>query len=135
MLTIRQTERRLAVVANWALFGAFGLGLIQTGTSGGRIVLGLIGFALIVAGFVSQVIVNRLYGGGFTTGEVTLGMSAFGIAAVGFVASWIFDPRFGPPQMVIGLSGFAAIIGAFIVYLVTRYGLKGSFSMFHQSHR
>ncbi|MGH6940931.1 MULTISPECIES: hypothetical protein [Hypericibacter] len=135
MITIRQTERRLAVIANWGLFGAFGLGLIQSGIGSGAVVVGLVGFALILVGFVSQVIINRFYGGGFTAGEVALGFIAFGIAVLGFVASWIFDPTFGTTDIVIGLSGFAAIIIAFIAYLVTKYGLKGSFSMFHQMGR
>lgn len=135
MLTIRQTERRLAVVANWALFGAFGLGLIQSGVESGAIVVGLTGFALILLGFIAQVIINRLYGGGFTTGEVALGISTFGIAVLGFIAACIFDPQFGTADMVIGLAGFGGIIAAFIVYLVTRYGLKGSFSMFHEMGR
>ena len=135
MLTIRQTERRLAVVANWAIFGAFGLGLIQSGVESGAIVIGLTGFALILLGFIAQVIINRLYGGGFTTGEVALGISTFGIAVLGFIAGCIFDPLFGTADMVIGLTGFGGIIAAFIVYLVTRYGLKGSFSMFHEMGR
>jgi hypothetical protein len=135
MITIRQTERRLAVIANWGLFGAFGLGLIQSGIGSGAIVIGLLGFALLLVGFVSQVIINHFYGGGFTAGEIALGFIAFGIAVLGFVATWIFDPAFGTTDIVIGLSGFAAIIIAFIVYLVTKYGLKGSFSMFHQMGR
>jgi hypothetical protein len=135
MLTIRQTERRLAVVANWALFGSFGLGLIQSGAASGRGAIGLLGFALIIVGFIAQVIINRIYGGGFTAGEIALGFSAFGIAVIGFVAAWIFDPRFGAADVVTGLSGFAAIIACFIAYLVTRYGLRGSFSMFHQMRR
>ena len=132
MLTIRQLERRLAVVANWALFGSFGLGLIQSGGADGRSVLGLIGFALIIVGFIAQVIINRIFGGGFTSGEIALGFSAFGVALIGFVARWLFDPGFTAADAVIGLAGFAAIIASFIAYIVLRYGLKGSFSMFHQ---
>jgi hypothetical protein len=135
MLTIRQTERRLAVIANWGLFGTFGLGLIQSGIRSGTIALGLLGFALILVGFISQVIINQVYGRGFTTGEVALGFVGFGVAVLGFVASWIFDPNFGTAEIVIGLSGFAAIIAAFLIYLVTKYGLKGSFSMFHHMGR
>ena len=122
MLTIRQLERRLAVVANWALFGSFGLGLIQSGAASGRGAIGLLGFALIIVGFIAQVIINRIYGGGFTAGEI----------ALGFSARWLFDPGFTAADAVIGLAGFAAIIASFIAYIVLRYGLKGSFSMFHQ---
>jgi hypothetical protein len=135
MLTIRQTERRLAVVANWGLFGSFGLGLIQSGIGSGGIVIGLLGFALILVGFIAQMIINQVYGYGFTPGEVAFGFVGFGVAVLGFVASWIFDPTCGTSDIVIGLSGFAAIIIAFLVYLVTKYGLKGSFSMFHHRGR
>ena len=57
------------------------------------------------------------------------------LALLGFIADCIFDPQFGTADMVIGLAGFGGIIAAFIVYLVTRYGLKGSFSMFHEMGR
>jgi hypothetical protein len=131
MATIRQIERRLAVVTSWSLFGGFGLALIQSGMAHAAIPIGLAGCALLVAGFVAQVIVNAVYGGGFTAGEVAFGFAVFGVAVVGFVASWILDPAYGAAQVTIGLTGIAAMIVAFLVYLVTRYGLKGSFSMFH----
>ncbi|SMF29286.1 hypothetical protein SAMN06265365_12085 [Tistlia consotensis] len=135
MLTIRQTERRLAVVALWGVAGPFGLGLIQSGLGRGSIALGLLGFALLVGGFVGQVIVNGLYGGGFSRGEIAFGFTAFGIAVLGFVLAWVFDPAFGTADIVVGLSGFAALIACFLVYLIAKYGLKGSFSMFHRTGR
>ena len=135
MTTIRQTERRLAVIANWGVAGPFGLGLIQSGMSDGGIILGLLGFALIVVGFLAQLIINRVFGQGFSRGEIALGFMAFGIAVLGFIFAWLFDPAFDTADKVIGLSGFAALIGCFLIYLIARYGLKGSFSMFHQMGR
>ena len=131
MLPIRQLERRLAVVTSWCLFGAFGLALIQSGMVHGNIPVGLGGCALLVAGYVTQVIINAFHGGGFTTGEVAFGFSVFGVAVAGFAASWILDPAFDLADVSIGLGGIAAMIVSFLVYLVTRYGLRGSFSMFH----
>ncbi|MET1027668.1 MAG: hypothetical protein ABWY00_10905 [Dongiaceae bacterium] len=135
MMTIRQTERRLAVVTNWGVFGAFGLGLIQSGLGSGRILLGLLGFALLVVGFIAQVIINRLYGGGFTRGEVAFGFTVFGIAVLGFIGDWLFDSTFTAADIVIGMSGFAALIACFAIYLTARYGLKSAFSMFHHMDR
>jgi hypothetical protein len=135
MMTIRETERRLAVITNWAMFGSFGLGLIQSGLGSDRIQLGLSGFALLVIGFIAQVIINRLYGGGFTKGEVAFGFTAFGVAVLGFILAWIFDRTFDTADLVIGLSGFTALIACFGVYLVTKYGLKSAFSMFHHTSR
>ena len=60
MITIRQTERRLAVIANWGLFGAFGLCLIQSGIGSGAVVVGLVGFALIL---VYQIHLHRAFRG------------------------------------------------------------------------
>ena len=133
MITIKQTERRLAVMTNWSLFGSFGLGLIQSGLAADSVLLGLLGFALIVIGFIAQVIINHLFGGGFSRGEIAFGITAFGIAALGFIAGWIFDPGFDAIDAIVGFSGFFALVAAFVIYLVARYGLKGSFSMFHQA--
>jgi len=135
MITIRQTERRLAVIANWGVAGPFGLGLIQSGAGGGGIPLGLLGVGLIVAGFLAQLIINRIYGRGFSRGEIALGFAAFGVAALGFIFAWLFDPAFDTADKVIGLAGLSALMVCFLVYVIARYGLKGSFSMFHQMGR
>jgi hypothetical protein len=98
-------------------------------------VLGLLGFGLIIVGFIAQVIINHLYGGGFRPSEVALGLAAFGIAVLGFIFAWLFDPAFDRLDIVVGLSGFAALIATFLIYLIAKYGLKGSFSMFHRVGR
>ncbi|HMB75989.1 MAG TPA: hypothetical protein VKN76_06290 [Kiloniellaceae bacterium] len=133
MITTRQLERRLAVITNWGVAGSFGLGLIQTGFGDGNVPIGLAGFGLIAAGFVSQVIVNKLYSSRFSRGEIAFGIAAFGIAVLTFIFAWLFDPAFDGADMAIGISGFAGLIGCFLIYLIARYGLKGSFSMFHRA--
>ncbi len=131
MATIRDTERRLAVVTSWAVFGTFGLACILTGFSAAQVVPGLIGFAVVIAGLVAHVIINRVFGTGFTNGEIVLGFITFGVALLAFMAAWVSDPAFGEARVIIGLAGFAAIIACFIAYIVTKHGLRGSFSMFH----
>ncbi|MBX6321361.1 MAG: hypothetical protein IRY94_06000 [Rhodospirillaceae bacterium] len=131
MATVKDAERRLAVVTSWAVSGGFGLACILTGFRDAQEVPGLIGFAVVIAGLVAHVIINRVFGTGFTNGEIVLGFIIFGVALLVFMAAWIADPAFGEARVVIGLAGFAAIIACFIAYIVTKHGLKGSFSMFH----
>jgi hypothetical protein len=120
-------------MTSWALFGAFGISLIQSGLAADNLLIGLAGFGIIVVGFVAQVILNHAFGGGFTDGEVALGMTAFGVGLLSFVVSWILNPEFSAADITINLGGFAALIACFGAYLMTRYGLKGAFSMFHQT--
>jgi len=131
MDTLDQAEKRLAVVSSWALWGAFGLCTILSGFARERLIVSLLGFALILAGLVAHVIINRLFRTGFGKGEVVVGFIVFGGSVLLFVLSWILDPGFGGSNALAGVAGFSAIIVAFVLYLVIRFGLKGSFSMFH----
>ena len=131
MATVRETERRLAIITNWGFVGSFGLCLIMSGFNDSQLALGLIGFAVLIGGFISHLIIGNLFGTIFDSGEVIVGFILFGIGLVAFMVSWLFDPRFDSADVAMGLAGFAAIIACFIVYVITRFGLKGSFSMFH----
>ncbi len=132
MATVRETERRLAVITNWGFVGSLGLCLIMSGFNDSQLAFGLVGFAVLIAGFVSHLIIGNLFGVIFDRSEVIVGFILFGIGLLAFMASWMFDPRFDSADVTMGLAGFAAIIACFIVYIVMRFGLKGSFSMFHQ---
>lgn len=131
MATFRDTERRLAVVTNWSLCAPFGLAFIVSAFDGNGVVMGVIGFAILVAGFVAHVIINQLYGTGFTTGEIVVGFIAFDVALLSFMGAWISSPHLGGARVITALAGFGALVLCFVAYLVTRYGLKGAFSMFH----
>lgn len=131
MATVRETEKRLAVVTNWALFAPFGLGFILSGFGAERWGVSLGGFAAFVLGFIAHLIINRLYRTGFSKGEIIVGFIASGVSLLCFIFSWIFAPGFGEPNVVAGIAGFGAIIACFVVYLVTKFGLKESFSKFH----
>lgn len=132
MVAIEETEKRLAVVTNWAFFGSFGSSFILSGFDGGVLAMGLIGFAVLVLGFIAHVIINRIFDAGFSKGEVAFGLIVFGISVLSFIGSWIFDPHFGGVNIVIGLAGFSAIVACLIIYIVIKFGLKGSFSMIHR---
>jgi hypothetical protein len=132
MATVRETERRLAVITNWGVAGSLGLCCIMSGFSQSQLAIGLLGFALLIAGFVSHLIIGNLFGAMFDNGEVIVGFLFFGVGIVAFGASWIVNPRFDSIDVTIGLAGFAALVACFVAYVVTRFGLKGSFSMFHQ---
>ncbi len=131
MATIRATEKRLAVATNWALFAPFGLCFILSGFGTEQWLVSLGGFALIVAGFIAHVIVNAVFKTGFSAGEVATGFVAFGVALTGFILACLLDHDLGAIDIASGIAGFAAIVACFLVYLVTKFGLKGAFSQFH----
>ena len=66
----------------------------MSGFNDSQLAFGLVGFALLIAGFVSHLIIGNLFGVMFDRGEVIVGFILFGIGLLAFMASWIFDPRF-----------------------------------------
>ncbi len=132
MATIQATEKRLAVATSWALFASFGLCFILSGFGAQQWLYGLAGFALIVAGFISHVIINVVFKKGFSEGEIVTGFIAFGVSLVCFILACLLDPALGPTDVAMGIGGFAAIVACFLVYLITKFGLRGAFSQFHR---
>jgi len=124
-------ESRIAVLTDWGFLGAFGVGFVLSGFSSDSYLFGLLGFALLAAAFVAHLIINRIYAIEFAEGEIAAAFAIFGLALLGFVASWLFTPNFDRTQVELSLTGAAlAVVGCF-AYVVTRHGMKGSFSMFH----
>lgn len=132
MATIKETEKRLAVVTNWGLFGSFGLGSLLSGFHSDSLLVGLLGFVTLIGGFIAHVVINRIYGGDFRTGEIVVALVAFGIAVLGFLIGWLFDPGFSGTDVRLGLIGFSALIVCFLVYLVTKHGIRGWVSTFRE---
>lgn len=124
-------ERRLAVMTHWSLFGAFGMGFLLSGFSATHWGLGLLGYALIVVGFAGHVVINQVYDTGFTAGEVALGLVVFAMSALSFIGSVLLVPNFSPVNLALGLSGFAAMVVCVALYLLIRYGTRGSWNMVH----
>ena len=128
---IQTVEKRLAVVGNWSVFASFGMGFVLSGFSGALWWAGLLGYALLVAGFVGHVIINRMFGTGFSAGEIAFGLVAFGISALSFIGSWLFDPSVGAVNLGIGLVGFGAMTACLLGYLLVTYGVRGSYTLIH----
>jgi hypothetical protein len=128
-------ERKLLVTTSWACFGAFGLAFALSGFSGGNVWAGLFGFALFVAGFAAHVIINRMFGTGFTQGEVALGFVVFAVSASSFALSWLVLPQFPGANIAIGLVGHTALVAAFVFYMMAVHGVRGSIALIDAARR
>jgi hypothetical protein len=124
-------EHRLAVLTNWALFAPLSLGTVATAFRADSVVMAGAGYAMLVAGAISHLVINRIYRRDFRPGEVATAISLFGVAVLAFLAAWIFPPGLTPIGVAIGLGGLAVVVVGFVVYLVARHGMTGAFSMFH----
>lgn len=124
-------EHRLAVLTNWALLGSISLGLVATAFRAESLFVAGAGYAVLIAGFVSHLVINRIYERDFRPGEIATGITLFGVAALAFLANWAFSPAFSPRDVEIGIVGLALVAAGFVVYLTARHGLTGAFSMFH----
>lgn len=131
----RKTERKLAVMTNWAFLGSFGLCLAVSGFAAADLVAGLLGFALVALGFCAHVVINHIFRTGFSEGEVALGFVVFTVSMLSFVVGWIVAPDFGNVQIAIGLAGFGALIACFIFYMAANYGVRGSIAMLDEARK
>ena len=128
-------QRQLLVTTGWGIFGSFGLAFAASGFANADLGPGLLGFALIVAGYVSHIIVNHLFASRFGPGEVALGFVAFVVSMTSFALSWILLPDFPPANIAIGLSGFAALLAVFIFYMTAVHGIRGSIALIDAARR
>lgn len=128
------SEHRLAVLTSWAIFGSFSLGITLSGFRADQLLIICAGYLLLVAGFVSHIVINRIYRMDFRSGEIATAIAAFGVAVLSFMASWALDSGFSQTAVLGAVIGGVVVIGCFVAYLATRYGMKGAFSMFH-THR
>jgi hypothetical protein len=124
-----RSERKLAVMTAWGFFGSFGLCFVMSGFGAADIVIGLLGFALVVAGFCAHVLINHLFDTGFTEGEVALGFIVLTASVLSFVAGWIMVADFGIARIAIGLGGFAAVFACLVFYTVKVHGVRGSITL------
>jgi len=131
MATDAELDHRVAVLTNWGVWGSFGLCVLASGFAEDDYPLGVSGLALLAAGFIAHVIINRVWRTGFRDGEIATAMIAFGVAVLGFVITWIADPALSRPRVWLGLSGAVLAAGGLFTYLASRFGLRGAFSMFH----
>ena len=79
---IASLERRLAVMTHWGLAGSFGMAFLLSGFNASDWTCGLLGYALLIGGFVGHVLINHYFDSGFNAGEVALGLILFGLFAL-----------------------------------------------------
>jgi len=131
MATVLATEKRLAVTTCWALCAPGGLCLIVSGFDAGLPAVTLAGFGVLVLGFIAHVVINAVFRTGFAPGELATGFVAFGVGLTVFILASLLGHRLDVADLAAGIAGFAALVACFLVYTVTRFGLKGAFSQFH----
>jgi hypothetical protein len=129
------SEGVLAVMTSWAVFAGFGLCFVLSGLADSDLPVGLAGFAALLAGFGVHIVLNRIFGLGFTGPVVALGLGAFAAGVLCFIVGALFDPGFTATDLVIGIAGFGALAGAFLLYVLIRHGLVGFYDSLHQLHR
>jgi hypothetical protein len=125
---------RLAVMTGWAFFASFGVCLILSGFAEDSLIAGLAGYATVIAGFIAHIIVNRIYGAGFTQPQIALGLGSFTVGVLCYIASVLFNPTFGEIDVATGLVGFSALAAAFVIYIIINYGVRGSYQMVYRLH-
>jgi hypothetical protein len=125
-------DRSLLVFAVWAAIGSIGLLLIIEGFQQDVYWIALTGIGCIISTFCAHIIVNAVYGTGFSTGETALGLTSFGVLVLVFVLS-VLAGGASATDFYIGLTLFGTLIVGFLTYLLTRHGLRGAFSKFHVS--
>lgn len=127
-------EHRLAVLTNWGLFTPFAVAVGASGFAADSYWVCLAAYALIAAAFTAHIVLNWIWRTGFRPGEAAAAIGLYGVAVLLFLAGWLLDPTFSEADIYAGLTGLVLAVVGFLAYLITRYGLGGSFSMFHIRH-
>ncbi len=126
----RYVEHGIAVFANWGVFGAVAVGFLVEGISRETYPLALIGVAATIGGFIGHLIVNAYFGRSFSRPEAGLGLATLAAVVLIFTISWLGN-RLADTTVWTGLTLIVALVATGVVYLATRFGLKGAFSQFH----
>ncbi|MBN9402286.1 MAG: hypothetical protein J0I30_05660 [Burkholderiales bacterium] len=123
-------ERSILVFTVWAVFGFLGLGIFLEGLKQDSWLLSTAGVGVIVLAFVAHIIVNGVFGTGFSAGEAALGIGAYGLLGLVFVTGAV-GGSLTMTNYYSGLTLFGVLAAGFLAYLFTRHGLRGAFSRFH----
>lgn len=123
-------ERSILIFATWAVLGFLGLGVFLEGLERDIWLVSASGVAVIVLAFVTHIIINGIFGTGFTRGETALGIGTYGLLGLIFVVAAI-GGTMTMADYYSGLTLFGTLTAGFLAYLFTRHGLRGAFSRFH----
>ena len=134
MATRASIERGLLVFSIWATAGFLGLGFWLEGLARDSLAPAFIGIAFVVAAFVAHIVVNAKFQQGFSRGEAALAIGLYGLMALLYVGARL-GGGMGRAGALSGLALLGVVAVGFIVYLATRYGVRGAFSRFHPRGR
>lgn len=130
-MTDRHMERSLLVFAVWSVLGLLALVLHLEGLSRASYGIALAGTGVLMLALAAHVIINAIFGTGFTPGETALGLGAFGVITLLFIGGAL-SGALSRAYFLSGLTLLAAVVLGFVGYLITRHGLRGAFSQFHR---
>jgi hypothetical protein len=128
--TSRGVERGILLLSIWAALGLLGLGVVLEGFARDDWLISASGVAAIVVAFAAHIVVNAVFGTGFSRGEAALGIGLYGLLGLIFMAG-AAGGEMSMTDYYSGLTLFGVLAVGFIAYLTTRHGLRGAFSQFH----
>lgn len=123
-------DRHALVMACWLAAAMPAAILFEYGFGRGGTPYILAGFAAILAGFVAHVIVNVVYGTGFSPRELGLGLVIYGLALVLFVVLSLVSASFAAHNFLPLSIGFITTGAVVVFYLITRFGARRAFEAF-----
>lgn len=123
-------EKHALVLSFWLAFGFAGLLLIQMGFRNSDALVTLLGFAVLVAGFIAHILVNAFYAVEFTRREAALGLVLYSLGLLAFLAFSVFSDAVSRINFITGTIGLFTLFAAVVAFMIIRYGLRKSFNIF-----
>ncbi len=114
----------------WLALGFAGSILVQLGFRRSDALVTLAGFAVLIAGFIGHIIINKYYETSFTERETALGLLMYSVSLLGFLLLGVFSDAFTRTNFISGAAGFVAIFATVIFFMISRYGLRQAFNFF-----
>ncbi len=123
-------DRHALVVAVWLAGGLVAATLLSIGLERGGFLVTLAAFAALLATFIGHVLVNVVFGTGFTPRELGLFLVAAvaGLVAIGL--GGIVSADFRETGFLPASLGLVALVAAVVVYMLIRHGVRGAFDAF-----
>lgn len=123
-------DRHVLAMTIWLVAGLVAATLFHFGLGHASWVAILGAFLVVVAAFCGHVVLNAVYGCGFTRGELALGLVLYVAAALAFILSVLGSAEFRDAAFLPGAGGFVLVFATAVFYLVTRFGVRGAFEGF-----
>jgi hypothetical protein len=123
-------DRHALVVSIWGTAALIALTLFHYGLGKGGVLFILLAFAVVIAAFISHVIVSVALGADFTARELALGLVLYAAALIAFGLAVIVSPAFATRAFLPGSAGLLAVFAVFVFYTIVRSGARRAFNAF-----